>query len=216
MENGRDVIVLAGLLATTGCVSPPLEPPTDPQPAIEQVLGAYSTALAISEIVGPNPRICVATGAGTELCEWPLGKRDRGWEPLADAIATSDRINLLCELPPAPSPREPESCTVHPRRSNRYSWKGVQGEQQAVAAAALDAARTLPDMSRLMGAAPESCVGAAEGLRCLWRTDDQTFGHGTLAVWIGAPLSKKVRLRCIFPADGSPRRVEACAAEIGD
>ncbi|MHC4448388.1 MAG: hypothetical protein ACYSXF_11520 [Planctomycetota bacterium] len=75
---------------------------------------------------------------------------------------------------------------------------------------------TLADLSRLVGAAPDECTAASGGLRfCLWRTTNRTFGHGTLAMWIGASKGKKIRLRCLLPDDGSPRRPGSCSAEVG-
>jgi len=57
----------------------------------------------------------------------------------------------------------------------------------------------------------------AQGLRvlCTWRATSGTYGHGTLAMSIGADMSKKVRLRCQLPADGTPRAADSCNVEIG-
>jgi len=210
------MIVLA--LVGAGCSSPPLEPRPGSEAAIERLLEQRSTAYAITQYVGQIPRFCFSTGNGTELCEWQVGNSDPGWSSLAEAIGTKDRINLLCEVLESGDARAPGSCTAHPRRSNRYSWKRNQRRtvQLRAAAKAIDSARTLTEMSRLMGSAPEGCVTSPQEFHCLWRADDQTFGHGTLAVWIDVPLSKKIRLRCVFPSDGSFRDLESCAAHIGD
>ena len=211
-------VILVVALGGAGCQSPPVEPPIGSDISVEKRLAAWTTAFEISQYVGPFPRICFQAGSGNELCEWQAGDRDPGWSSLAAAIGTRDRINVLCEVPQSGEPRAPGSCTAHPRRSNRYSWKWGEGQRaihQKTAAKAFDNARSLTEMSRLMGSAPEGCVTSHAQLICLWRTDDQTFGHGTLAMWIRAPISKKIRLRCIFPLDGSPRGVESCSASVG-
>jgi hypothetical protein len=187
-----------------GCRS---QPPKMPDPhadfSVNAVLAAAQERVTITGFVGAPPAACVASSPRTELCQWPMGPRQLGWAPLARAIGTDDRINLLCELPTRRS-RAVESREV------------VRSRYQDEADRAIAEAVTLVDLSRLVGAAPDECTAASGGLRfCLWRTTNRTFGHGTLAMWIGASKGKKIRLRCLLPDDGSPRRPGSCSAEVG-
>ena len=71
-------------------------------------------------------------------------------------------------------------------------------------------------MSHLMGALPNVCERPSEGERlCIWRTTKWTYGHGTVAASLKVRSSKKVRLHCQFPIDGSERRADRCFARVG-
>ncbi len=237
MRTGRltRLWILCFLLlpALSACKKSPKALAAGAQMNVEQVLYAYSDADELSDFVGLPPLRCIQNSAETRLCEWQAGTRDAGWKPMAQAISTSDRVNLICELYLSGAPREPNSCTVHPRRSNRASWDRAarrtgRGAQTASERAKVEAgnrrttdqwmtqADTMLLMSRLMGALPNECTAHSESEQvCTWRTTSQTFGHGTLAVWIDVSKSKKIRLHCILPADGSPRTPGSCQAEVG-
>ena len=80
----------------------------------------------------------------------------------------------------------------------------------------IDDARSLADLSRLMGGLPARCSDLSTETRsCLWRMDALVFGHGTAAAWIKASPSKKIQFQCRLPKDGSPREKGSCTAEIG-
>jgi hypothetical protein len=82
--------------------------------------------------------------------------------------------------------------------------------------ATLAEARTLLEISLLIGEAPDECSPAEPGIRvCLWRATSRTRGHGMLAATIEAPSRKKLRLECRLPADGSAREPGSCKVEIG-
>jgi hypothetical protein len=221
------VTAVAGLLAASSggaedTASTPLEP----------VLAGYRTERALTAFLGRPPTACVPATRTTRLCEWVLGNRDHGWQELADAVGTSDRVGVLCELPPDDGERVDGACTGHERRSNRSRYRVGKrttrtaseraarkraieelGEQ---ASAELAGARTLLELSRLLGAAPSSCYEVDdETQRCTWRLTAHERGHGTVAASIGADLSKKVRLRCELPRDGSARAEGSCTGQIG-
>jgi hypothetical protein len=228
------IISCGCFVLAVGC---PSQPPKFQEPnervGVNAVLAAALDQPAISGFVGAPPAACIASSPRTELCQWSLGARELGWASLARAIGTRDRINLLCELPTDGRRRTADACSAYPQRSNRVAWslpaasghKGsrpvesrevVRSRYREEADRAIAAALTLVDLSRLMGAAPDECTAASGGLRfCLWRTTNRTFGHGTLAMWIGASKNKKIRLRCMLPDDGSPRGPGSCSAEVG-
>jgi hypothetical protein len=230
----RSSVCVLLALAAAACVSPSHTPDPAAQARVDDLLRAYPDKQELSRFVGALPVLCLQASPSTELCQWTVGGELPGWRPMAQAIDSGDRVNLICELPVSGAPRASGSCTIHPRRSNRYSWKIPSGggtrtqTKQETAAQARErhrqtaerwmaAADTLVALSRLMGAIPDQCVARSEREQvCLWRTSDQTFGHGTLAMWIGASIHKKIRLRCVLPSDGGPRGEGSCLAEVGD
>lgn len=225
---------LLGLAVAAACVSPSHAPDPGAQARADDLLRAYADKQELSQFVGALPSLCVQSSPSAELCQWMLGASLPAWRPMAQVIDTGDRVNLVCALPVSGEPRAAGSCTIHPRRSNRYSWKiptgggtrtqtGQETAAQArerhreTAARWMNEADTLVALSRLMGAIPDQCVARSEREQvCLWRTDDQTFGQGTLAMWIGASVHKKIRLQCVLPSDGGPRSASSCFAEVGD
>jgi len=210
-------------------------PPTEYQVAVEEFLAEARTRSTIRDRVGIRAESCIESSGTTELCQWSLRDREWGWQPLARAIHTRARVALVCELPIDGSPRAEGSCTAHPQRSNRsqFTPKGAgpgrnpkgglrkkraasREENRAIAQSWLDSAGTLAEMSHLLGALPSVCEPPANGERiCIWRATARVYGHGTIAASIEVAGSKKVRLHCRFPIDGSRRRPDSCDARIG-
>ncbi len=225
---------LALALAAAACKSPPHDPDPSAQPRVDALLVRARTKDTLSRFVGAPPALCIASSPGSELCEWRAGDRQSGWSAMAAAIGSDDRLNLICELPTSGEPRATSSCSIHPRRSNRYSWKvpssassrgsagrseppdEVRRRHRETAARWIDEAVTIADLSRVVGALPDDCAPWDEGHRvCTWHTTSHTFGHGTLVVWIGAAKRHKIRLRCVLPNDDTPRETGSCYAEVG-
>lgn len=227
----RRVLLVAILL---GCKSPPYTQDPNAQARLDFRLAGYQTKQALSHFVGAAPGLCIQSSETDELCEWQLGKGLPGWRELAAAIDSRDRLNLICVLPLSGAARASDSCSVHPRRSNRYSWKvpaatprkNGGGQQESASEVRrghreladrwMSEADTLVRLSRLIGAIPNECRPGSPGTQiCLWRTTSHTFGQGTLVVWIDASKRKKIRLQCTVPTDGSPRQPDSCFAEVG-
>ena len=225
------VFVLAALAVALGCAKPP------PQDALEESSSRVNEVLAraddrdqLSLSLGVSPHACVSTTTITQICEWQLGNREPSWRELARAVGTRDRVNVLCELPRDGGPREPESCGAYPRRSNRtlYELPGQnnssrerqerarrRAEFQREANAALAAARTAVELSRLLGAAPDRCAARDDGFTtCTWSASGQTYGHGTLVEIVSAPKSERMRLSCRLPSNGAPRQEGSCQVEV--
>jgi len=195
------------------------------QATVNGILEHAVTDGEITRLVGSYPALCVESRPGMQLCEWRLGKNESGWGALAAAVHTDDRINLLCEVPLDGSPREPGSCWVFPRRSDRTLFQMPKSLGRKPAAIAkyrpeaqrtLDSARTLVELSRVVGAAPVECRPLRDERRlCLWKATSQTYGHGTLCMSAGISTTLKVRMQCELPADGSERALETCTVEVG-
>jgi hypothetical protein len=196
-----------------GCRTPP--PPDRVAAGQASVDGLLANALTEGEItlyLGPTPVTCVETTPGTKLCEWRVGGRERAWEALAQAIDTPDQVAILCELPGGGSARAPGSCVAYPRRSDRWLYGGEDEQQRAAAAKErVASARTLSEISHLLGAAPVDCAALRDGRRlCTWAANSRTYGHGTLSVGLGLGKRKSLRYRCELPGDGGPRGLESC------
>jgi hypothetical protein len=220
-------------IAVAACAAPP--PRSDlasSQSEVSRVLAGARTEGQLTEFSGVPTRICLEVPPSARLCEWQLAKRNYGWPELASALATEDRINLLCILPADGSARSPDSCTAFPQRSNRYLYEMpysgpasptekrdpravARARYQQQASAELAGARTLTQLVSLMGAAPNSCADLGDGTRgCAWFATSATYGHGTLAFSVPASTEDRVRMRCVLPADGSPRADGSCHLEV--
>lgn len=233
------LLVLSGLLAATSACRPiPYAPTEGQQASVDELLQRSRTQEEISDVLGASPS-CVDVPGARVLCEWQLGSRSSAWAGLAAAIATRDKLRLLCVLPEDGGPRDPGSCTAYPRRSVRELWKPPEqtARRAGAGAPAADAsirerelleqrtaraenkmasARDVIGMSRLLGAAPSSCMELdAYTRRCLWRLSNATYGHGIVAAWAGVTPRKRVRLTCDFPLDGGPRDPGSCSAVEG-
>lgn len=211
--------------------------PELPDPALRanvtQVMHGRYDEQSITAFVGAPVLRCVPTSPSTKLCQWDLSGRASAWRDLARAIDTGDRIALLCELRTDGGAPVADACSAHPQRSNRDQFplrsrrarrkgqisagelKRIRGEYQQVAQTWLAAAPTLTDVSRLIGATPDSCVPTSQDhQRCLWKTSSRTYGQGTAAMLIPASTGKKIRLYCVFPQSGGARD-EECIAQVG-
>lgn len=228
MLAARTLVAAAAVLGLmAGAAHSDPEDPAAAPVSAEELLHAHQTRAELSYFMGVQPFDCAQTSDSHRICTWSASRRQKSWALLAPTLPTRDRVNLVCELPSVEGPRSPDSCSLHPRRSNRTLWRGVtdpgeeaegkmSGQELTAAARGLvDRARTALELSRLVGQGPESCVLDQLVRRCLWRTTHRTEGHGTLAMAIGASVHKKVRMECWLPAEGGPRRLETCKIEVG-
>jgi len=198
---------------------------------VRPVLAPYRTELDLIEFTGGIPDHCVEAPGALEICRWRLSKQEKGWRPLARALGTGDRLNLVCALPMDETPRAEDSCGVHSQRSNRNSvhldtYKG-KGKPKSYgppnyrklrnqAQRLLAVSRTAFELSTLVGDAPNICRIKKTRSYCSWLTDNHTYGHGTLAMiamTTEIDFSDKIRLTCMLPADGSPRAEGSCTAK---
>lgn len=164
MGNGlRRVGVLAALgsLAVLGaCHTPPLLD-AQSQQRVDALLAGADTKGDLVVRLGAVPTHCIPSSSTTELCQWHLGNATAAWESLAEAIDTSDRVNLICALPLDASPRAPGSCELYPCRTNRAYWKSGDAPTRSSGRGKGSAAARAP------GREPDVAAGAVseEGLR---------------------------------------------------
>jgi len=236
MTGIRSTLIVCGVAALL-LPGPVGAEPKLPDPrlreGVETVLADAVDRGALEAFAGRPIDRCFPVASDTEVCQWSLGNRDAGWRALARTIDTRDRIALICELPTAGGARAANSCSAHPMRTNRDDFEvrgGGYGGRRSVPASELrrqravyqklvaswiGAARTLDEMSRLMGGLPDRCVPTrGTDQVCRWKASGRLFGQGTVATWVGASTRKRIRFDCTFKLSGAPREVP-CTAEIG-
>lgn len=210
-------IWLAGALAFSALACRgPVKVDEASQRSAHSVLAPFQTRAQLESFFGHAPTRCLPSNVGRELCSWQLSGRDPAWPQLARTLMTRDRIAVVCEVPNNERPRDWDSCTVHPKRSSRNSWRAHTGVGASLPARRrhaaerehlrddarerLASAKTLVAMSRLMGQLPERCQPVEPvGEVCDWLATNHTYGHGILAASIPVPLNKKVKLTCTYP-----------------
>ena len=232
------IALLIGISAHPATAEP-TQPSAETDHAVSQILRTAPNRMALSKLLGIEETRCLQTSTTHRHCSWELRNRHAGWSELANALGTRKRINVVCELPINGSERALDACVARPRESNRWMWmtssksgpaarkytgrsKPQKGATKAAYAATAQSwlanARTIAELTRLMGALPESCEGGVDlkdSQMCVWKTTRRTYGHGTVAASEQAPLSKKMILRCVVPKDGSSRDEGSCLARIG-
>jgi hypothetical protein len=226
--------VLSGLVALVAVVA--VAEKWDPAPVTtSRVLERYETKIELSIFVGAEPSWCTLIFEKTEICTWTVSNKQAGWRALANAVRTEHPLHLVCEVPTGALSREPNSCSAHPRRSNRAEWRPpfssermertrrkraenqkAAEERQREATALLDSARTVMALSRLVGKGPTACSLPEGSLRwqCVWHADIATEGHGTLATLAGGAYDDDLRVECFLPSDRSPRSLESCSVSV--
>ena len=182
-------------------------------------ISGFTTQVQLNEGLGSGPRRCVRSRAGHQLCGWIVTNRSAIWEPLAEELDTPRRINVLCELPDDGSPRAADACTAYARvaTSSARMRAFLSGEPEpedgnvsgADAQRALDDARTVVALSRLVGDIPGQCLPVdPRTQRCEWALNNQSPGFRLVAATLDT--KKAVVLTCELPADGTDRSDDGC------
>lgn len=231
MNRVLAIVCIGAFALVSGCAKPPpRDTVAEGRSEANRILARADDRGQMSSLLGVHADKCIEITATTQLCEWRLGSREASWAALATAVGTRDRVNVLCELPLDGSPREPGSCGVYPRRSNRTLYAVPRtnsstrereerarrrAEYRKQANALLASARTAVELSGLVGAAPEDCVTRGEELLvCRWNASNQTYGHGTLVESIGAEKRQRMTLECRLPRSGAPRGEGSCQVAV--
>jgi len=191
---------------------PPVESELSVDARIRELLAPYATRSELSHATGTSPYRCVLAGPGMELCSWHVGNRSAMWQSLASALDTRRAVNIICELPIDRTARASSSCVVRPREKSG-SLESARSKGSAEPAL-LAAAGTVTEISFLIGEVPWDCsyIGNRERT-CVWKSTSRTHGHELLGSMIGS--TKKLRLSCVVPRDGSRRQRGSCLAEVG-
>ena len=225
MAKGSTALLAA--IAVAGCAKAPTDPPR---------LEDFESARRMDEVirfVDSTPDRCTWSRPNHEICSWRLGNREKAWWTLAPTVHTDYQVNVLCELAIDGSPSE-RACEVYPRKSGAFpatapvaaagapessvpaglpSAESAHARSAESAQRALDEARSVWEVSDLVGDAPDHCFAAdGESQVCVWNAGNQVRGYAILAAI--ADTSERVRLSCSFPSDGSPRAWESCRVGV--
>jgi hypothetical protein len=144
-----------------------------------------------------------------------LSSSDSAWESVAALVPTRERVHLICFFP-TDEKTGGHDCTVFPAARTLSATpsggpeKGSAFEDwPAQMHTRFDAARTISEMSWLIGSGPDTCVELDEEYtRCQWQLNDATPGYLTLARIVDS--NHQLRLTCAFPDDGTPRAAGDC------
>ena len=129
----------------------------------EALLEVATTRDELSRHIGAQPYRCILGAHATELCAWHAGNRSKAWRGLAQALGTRHAVNVICQLPLDGGRRAAESCVVRPRRDQASVSAGPAS--RATEPAALAQARTVAEVSFLIGDVPWDCTIMAGGRR---------------------------------------------------
>lgn len=177
-----------------------------------------ATRESLQRELGAPPDACASSGLALDVCSWRVARGEPGFAPLAAGRDDAPYVQLVCSFPRARAGAPPEvgtRCTVHaaPTAFERREAvrTGAARARRAQGAAAFAAARTLADLSHLLGAAPRACVERERTeWVCLWRVAEADAGHAVAASL--AETLGDVELVCRLPIDGGPRDDDACRA----
>jgi hypothetical protein len=167
--------------------------------------GAHRAELV--RLAGGEPEGCVYAGPNRELCRWRIEGNVVG---ALDSPA--GEVNLVCELPLTPDLEGAGDCFVGPRSlEDELPPVGAPGDDGWPApsgASALAAARTVTDLSRLVGDGPDGCQTVYAGQLCRWRLATGSPGHARLGGIVPGLGDKE--LRCMLPLEGDDRPQHSC------
>ncbi|MDJ0849817.1 MAG: hypothetical protein QNK04_15715 [Myxococcota bacterium] len=187
---------------------------------VETIAPGASLA-SVERLAGGKAERCLYAGPGRELCRWEIEGRlvdPSGPQPIQDP--ETGPIILVCELPSDGSQAQQGTCFVGSRpfvsTLPPVSAASDAAERVRLAAEALDAARDVTALSRLVGDAPDACRTRWGGQMCVWRLEAGMPGSARLAALADGEGQKE--LRCLLPLadprpDGSCAVVSADAAE---
>lgn len=187
-------------------------------PATQADFDASDTKDELIEFAGHEPERCVYSAPSLELCSWRLGESDRGWAVLAEPLGTRSDLNLVCEIPIDGSPRAEGSCigyalAASPLPAVSASIGAVEARRDA-AEQRLAAARTVRELSDLLGDAPDKCLTGMGVQTCAWSVSEEAVGYGLVGAL--ASSAGALELRCLVPLDGSPRAADSCTVKAVD
>ena len=189
-----------------------------------------ATRSNLVRFTGGQPDRCVYSAPDRELCRWRIEGRliRRGH---ADQRAVPGGVNLLCDVPIRAASEAEGACVVlalEPdavpslTEADRDKLPPVSAARPAPspsvspmqAARQLAEARTVRDLSHLVGDVPEDCLTGRGAQTCHWRIAAGEAGYGIFAAVAGA--GGTVELRCRLPIDGSDRPAESCLVTASD
>lgn len=157
---------------------------------------------------GGAPDRCVFAAPDLKLCRWEFQGRlfSAGKD---DTHPPATRIHLLCEVPLGAQESAEPSCRIHAQGALPLPPVAASGPRNRPLRGleALNAARTLADLSHALGDIPERCQTGVGQQTCVWLLRPGSSGHQFLE---GASEDQPLLLRCELPLNGGPRSPGSC------
>lgn len=169
-----------------------------------------ATRAKVQRMLGAPPIRCTSSTPERWLCTWRVEPGDAAHSLLAAGQALEHPIHFLCSFP-AWMGSAPGRCTSHRAIPLRPSGTPAQVEptQGRLAREAIDSARTIESLSRLIGAGPDDCRQRnSEQWVCYWSVEPNDPGYSTLGALVEA--AGAARLICLLPLDGGERGEDSC------
>jgi hypothetical protein len=207
----------AGLLLRGGEPAPPPEIPD-----------LRDEIAAVTRVAGGPPDRCFVAAPDRQVCRWHVqGRLMSGKRPTRPGGEAG--LYLVCELRRGEA--EAPACVAHaldavgarlqeptglPPVSAASGSDPLEGRRTR-ARIELSVARTLPELSHLVGDVPDRCRTGLGIQHCEWQLRPGSAGHERLAGL--AATDAALALRCALPLDGAPREIDDCslgAAEPSD
>ncbi|MEZ4215205.1 MAG: hypothetical protein R3E88_01920 [Myxococcota bacterium] len=190
-----------------------VEAPVD----VGSMLAHTSGERALSQRLGKSPHTCVDADVAHRVCSWELGARDAAWPEISGAMGIEQKVGVVCVVPVDDGGGELNRCTTtvrarHSLAASLARARGTLGDRAPTllpddahaARAAIDAARTVGELSFVLGEAPRQCLRKrADEIECHWWITSRSAGYRIAAT--AADSSSKLAVVCTFPFDGSPR-----------
>lgn len=162
---------------------------------------------------GGAPDRCVYASPGRELCRWRLaGSVVR---PSGTSVAGGP-VNLVCELPSDVLSDQPGSCFVRAQMASEeadglppVSAAADPVRRASLAATILAEARTVTELSLIVGDAPDSCHTIFGAQLCRWKLDVGRAARDRLSAL--TPGDGPLELRCLLPLEAVERMNQSCA-----
>ena len=194
------------------------------EPAFGDASKMSASRIELENFAGAAPDRCVYSAPGRELCRWRVeGRVIRPGR--TDAPGAMRGVNLVWELPIDPASMSGGVGDVHALEpgataqlaASDLALPPVSAPRPAPIVAPLDPiavamvlgeARTVRELSRILGDVPQSCLTGRGVQTCRWQISDEGVGEMLFA---GVPgLARAVELQCRLPLDGGPRTTDSC------
>ena len=173
------------------------------------------------QFAGGEPERCVFAGPDRQICRWEMEGRlltgDSSQNSSKDShrdsnnASSSNRVHLICEtrIGEAAPGADDGACSVYPVLAEEIRSADATGTTaRRDTAQRLVEARTVTELSDLVGDIPDDCATGTGTQLCQWRLDESTIGR--LQLQQLAETVAPVHLRCELPLDGEPRAVGSC------
>jgi len=163
---------------------------------------------SLFETRGGNLIYCASIATDRQICTWHEG---RSYHYVCELDSEGRRVGEPCIRRD-----DNTSMITFPRSVEKYSGRWRRMKQKEVCEAefaALEAAKSVREVSEFVGAGPRSCSVADEDLVCTWHAARRTPGYISLARISHTP-GKKIDMTCEFKDHGQTRESGTCHAYI--